>query len=259
MPADGSTGQLYGKIATVVQQVEEVAKRGHNDHFNYDYATAEDILKVLRVPLADQNVALMCSLGSIDERAYTTSGGKESVITTAHVEFCFVDGDTGEQHRCTWAGQGDDPADKGLGKAYTNAIKTFLRSAFMLPQGDDPEADSRTDERAGDRASSGPRRSGGGSGKPSDAQLDFLRKIITGKARGVDKPSLTQLNVVLMRMGIAGASDGWMERLNKAQCSELLDKLTKEPLPSEEHPTDLPDTGEGEFEHPPEKPLEMLG
>ena len=52
---------------------------------------------------------------------------------------------------CEWAGQGDDPADKGLGKAYTNAIKTFLREQFLIPQGDDPEADERTDARAAQR------------------------------------------------------------------------------------------------------------
>jgi hypothetical protein len=51
-----------------------------------------------------------------------------------------------------WAGEGDDPADKGLGKAYTNAIKTFARLQFLIPQGDDPEADASTDQRSADRA-----------------------------------------------------------------------------------------------------------
>jgi hypothetical protein len=138
--ADRAPG-LYAKIAQVVTEVGEVAKTGTNDFHGYKYVTAETILTALRKPLAEKQVALLSSVTAIEERAYKTSRGNESIITTVHVDFTFVDGATGEMHRCSWAGQGDDPADKGLGKAYTNAIKTFLREQFLLPQGDDPEGD----------------------------------------------------------------------------------------------------------------------
>ena len=39
--------KLHRKIAQVIDAVEEVEKKGHNDHFNYDYATADGDLPPL--------------------------------------------------------------------------------------------------------------------------------------------------------------------------------------------------------------------
>ena len=145
---------LYAKLAEVTAELGYVTKDGKNDFQNYRYTSAEALLAAVRGPLSARGVVLMPSLTALSEREYTTSKGKASIITTAHVRFTLVDGETGEKHECEWAGQGDDPADKGLGKAYTNAIKTFLREQFLIPQGDDPEADRSTDERSADRAPS---------------------------------------------------------------------------------------------------------
>jgi len=145
-------GALARKIAEVVTAVEGVEKDARNDFHKYDYTSAEAMLRALRKPLAERHVALLCSLTAIDDREYKTTKGNASTITTAHVAFTFIDGETGAMFKCDWAGRGDDAADKGLGKAYTNAIKTFLREQFLIPQGDDPEADSATDRRAQDRA-----------------------------------------------------------------------------------------------------------
>ncbi len=143
--------KLYAKLAEVVQEVEGVAKSGKNTFHKYDYTTAEEMLRALRLPLAKRNVVLMPSLIDIGEREISTAKGGSSTITTVRIRFTLADGDTGETFACDWAGQGDDPADKGLGKAYTNAIKTFLREQFLIPQGDDPEADKKTDERGAER------------------------------------------------------------------------------------------------------------
>lgn len=142
---------LYRKLAEVVAELGYVAKDGKNEFQGYKYTSAEALLAAVRDPLSTHKIALVPSLTAISEREYTTSKGKASVITTAHVRFTLVDGETGEKHECDWAGQGDDPADKGLGKAYTNAVKTFLRQQFLIPQGDDPEADKGADERGADR------------------------------------------------------------------------------------------------------------
>lgn len=148
---DTNGAGLYTKLAEIVTEVAGVEKDGHNDFHKYNYTSAEAMLRALRGPLASRNVVLMPSVVGIDEREIETSKGKASTVTTVRVSFTFVDGDTGHMHKCEWAGQGDDPADKGLSKAYTNAVKTFLREQFLIPQGDDPEADTRTDERASER------------------------------------------------------------------------------------------------------------
>lgn len=238
--------KLFRKIAQVITLVERVEKDGHNDHFNYDYTSAETILAAIRGPLAELNVALFPSLTSIEERPYKTSGGKESVITTAHMDFTFVDGETGEMFKCSWAGQGDDPADKGWGKAATNAIKTFLRQTFLLPQGDDPEADTSTDQRAQERVSSGSRRQSSGAPKPSPKQLKLLHDLITRK-----KPTVMQLRIMLKDAGAPSdmeIAEGWAEKLTggkEGQVSALIDRLMNGTLPEvkslETPASDVPD------------------
>lgn len=179
------TSSLYRKLAEVVTEVGAVAKDGTNTFQNYKYTSAEAMLTAIRGPLSAKLIALMPSLTAISEREYTTSKGKASVITTAHVTFTMVDGESGERHECAWAGQGDDPADKGLGKAYTNAIKTFLREQFLIPQGDDPEADPRADERGADRAVSTRRSNSNGSSQPVAAEVQQTERVATAKQRGL--------------------------------------------------------------------------
>jgi hypothetical protein len=65
------------------------------------------------------------------------------------VRFTFTDGR--EELEVRWHGEGQDYGDKAYGKAYTNAVKTFVRTAWLLPtEHDDPEGSP-----AGERASTG--------------------------------------------------------------------------------------------------------
>lgn len=152
---------LYPKLLEAIREVESVSKDGRNDFHKYDYTTAEAILRAVRKPLLERGLILLPSLGTMSERSIRTAKGGESTITTAHVKFTFIDAETGEAHDSEWAGSGDDPSDKGIYKAYTGAIKTFLREAFMLPMGDDPEGDKNADERGKGRTASTPAKSNG--------------------------------------------------------------------------------------------------
>jgi hypothetical protein len=54
-----------------------------------------------------------------------------------------VDAETGEALEIPWVGRGEDPADKGVSKALTDARKTFLIQQLNLQRGDDTEADEK--------------------------------------------------------------------------------------------------------------------
>lgn len=216
-PTPKTGKSLYGKLAEVVAEVGYVAKDGHNKFQDYKYTSAEALLSTVRGPLSARGVVLMPSLTALSEREYTTSKGKASIVTTAHVRFTFVDSDSGETHECEWAGQGDDPADKGLGKAYTNAIKTFLREQFLIPQGDDPEADQSADERGSDRAPRTPEAAPPQqSERPASAKQ---RGLIFARAGEVKMPADLLANVILNAMGAepkefvsAEQADAWLKR-----------------------------------------------
>lgn len=163
MPDERATGPeqvsgeaLFRKLAEVMGEIGYVEKRGRNDFHKYDYVTEADLVEAVRAKLAERHVALIPSVQAISERPYKTDRGKESVVTTVTIAFAFVDGETGAMYRTEWAGQGDDPADKGLYKAYTGAVKYFLMKTFLIPTGDDPEGDRRTDERSQGRTAAKP-------------------------------------------------------------------------------------------------------
>lgn len=151
------TPSLYAKLAAVMHEIGYVKKAGYNSFHNYSYTTEADLVDAVREKLAARNVVVIPSLSGIDERGVTNAKGKASTITTARVAFTFCDGDSGQTHTAEWAGAGDDPADKGLYKAYTGAVKYFLMKSFLIPTGDDPEADEGTDKRSADGQSSPPR------------------------------------------------------------------------------------------------------
>lgn len=213
-----SDGKLYAKLAEVVAEVGYVGKDGKNEFQNYRYTSAEALLATIRGPLSQRGVVLMPSLTALSEREYTTSKGKASIITTAHVRFTLVDGESGQSHECDWAGQGDDPADKGLGKAYTNAIKTFLREQFLIPQGDDPEADSKTDERGADRAPTNRQQNGHEYVTPDDI------KALQTAAKGLDAE---KVKLALTACGIPIPEPLVWNKIPRAKAGLLAEALAK--------------------------------
>jgi hypothetical protein len=152
MPDAPKPLSLYAKLAQVMAEIGYVEKRGHNSFHGYKYVTEADLVDAVRSKLAARNIVVIPSLTGIDERAIKTAKGKDSTITTARIAFTFCDGDSGQTHTAEWAGAGDDPADKGLYKAMTGAAKYFLMKSFLIPTGDDPEADAGTDQRAAESA-----------------------------------------------------------------------------------------------------------
>jgi hypothetical protein len=131
---------LFRKLAEVMGAVHYVPKTGYNSFHKYKYAQEADLVEAVRGELAKRNVAVIPSLTGIDERP-CKAGSKDSIVTTARVAFTFVCGDTGAMFRSDWAGQGEDPVDKGLYSAYTGALKYFLTKTFLIATGDDPERD----------------------------------------------------------------------------------------------------------------------
>ena len=171
---------LYAKLAEVMGEVGRVEKRGFNDFHKYAYATEADLLEEVRSKLSSKGIVMFPSVASVVERPAKTEKGKDTVITTVHMKFSFVDSDTGEVHVAEWAGAGDDASDKGLYKAYTGAIKYFLMKTFLIPTGDDPEGHG-SHSGAGQSASNGH-----GRNTPSDKQLDFL--VSLAKQNGAGGP-----------------------------------------------------------------------
>lgn len=142
--------KLVKKLVEVMKQVKYIQKTGFNEFHRYRYATEADVNEKVREVLADHNVVLIPNVKSHSVREHTNAKGKTEYIVTVGVEFTFIDGDTGEKISFTTYGEGQDAGDKGTYKAFTGAQKYALMKAFMIPTGDDPEADNGVDERNND-------------------------------------------------------------------------------------------------------------
>jgi hypothetical protein len=129
---------LAAKLAEVMAAVERIPKRGRNTFHNYEYATEADIVAAIRKELAERKVILLPAV--LDETRVPV-GEKGSHLTTLSLEFEFLDGESGESIRKPWKGYGTDKDDKGGYKAMTGGEKYFLLKTFLIPTGDDPEAD----------------------------------------------------------------------------------------------------------------------
>lgn len=141
------TGSLAKKLAMVLGEIGKVPKSGFNAFHKYEYVTENDLVYAVRDKLSKVGVFVFTSVVSQRTEIIESGDGKKSLITYVETEHTFMDGDSGEAFSVRSQGQGSDNGDKGGYKAITGAMKYFLYKCFMIPTGDDPEADTRTDER----------------------------------------------------------------------------------------------------------------
>ena len=129
---------LFAKLAQIMGEVGQIEARGKNDFLGTRYITEDDVVDAVRDKLAARKIAVMPGLGPVTREPAKTPKGKETALTTARISFTFCDGETGETYTCEWAGVGEDALDKGLTKAETSALRTFLLKAFFVSAGPGP-------------------------------------------------------------------------------------------------------------------------
>lgn len=132
---------LAAKLAEVMASVDRVAKTGHNATFNYDFVREADVTEAIRKELSARKVIVVPFLESTGTRTMQTRSGTME-ITLALYRFTFYDGESDERIEARVQGEGMDGQDKGSNKALTAALKYLLLKTFLIPTGDDTEADS---------------------------------------------------------------------------------------------------------------------
>lgn len=131
-----SVKAVITKLSEVMAEVERVAKNGHNAFHKYDYATEADIVSAVRKAMSQRKLMML---------PRTVQQSRTGDITTLHVEFDVIDGDSGETVTVgPIIGEGQDKGDKGPYKALTGAVKYALLKLFLIPTGDDPEKDEES-------------------------------------------------------------------------------------------------------------------
>jgi hypothetical protein len=199
-PAEPKPDTLDAKIVEVRRRMGGgVARRGHNDHHDYAYQLAADVVAEVRRHLDDLNVALKPAIKGWD---------RKGELTTVELEYTLTDLDSLDSETFPWLGTGWDRNDKGLYKALTGGLKYFLVQLFQIGTNDDPEGDTSTDE-----ATAGPRQAA--PVIPKDRAEKIAERCQQLGVKGpVLKAKLTELGVSgLSQLNVDQAEDmeAWLE------------------------------------------------
>ena len=137
---------LAKKLVEVMKECGHVSKNGSNDFHKYKYATAADVLSLVNDSLTKHGIMSAVESNLLEIREVTTAKGNSERLATVETVVTLTDSDSGEQVKIKGLGSGQDAGDKSVMKAQTAAIKYAFLLSFAISTGDDPEADTRTDE-----------------------------------------------------------------------------------------------------------------
>jgi hypothetical protein len=144
LPVTG-IAQITKAIATVMQEIDTVAKRGENTFHRYQYARMEDILRRL-TPLLGKHGLVVFQ----DEVGRSMFDNDAVIAVTYEFAVAHESGEIWPQRlrqtgvsRCRDSKGGWD--DKALNKCHTAARKYLLLSLFQIPTGDEADADRGDD------------------------------------------------------------------------------------------------------------------
>ncbi len=138
--------KLAKKFVAVMQECSHVVKTGTNDFHRYKYATATDVLEKVNTSLTKHGIASVVSPTLLNIQEITTAKGNTERLATVEVTVTLIDSESGESFAIKGLGSGQDAGDKSVAKAQTMALKYCYMASLAIATGDDPEADSKTDE-----------------------------------------------------------------------------------------------------------------
>lgn len=137
---------IVKKLVAIMEDCSYITKNGTNSFHKYKYATAEDVLQKVNEALTKNRIGCIVIPELVDFINVENRNGNTEHLATVKVIINLIDGDSGESVQISGIGSGQDAGDKSIMKAQTAAIKYAFMLSFCIATGDDPEADSKTDE-----------------------------------------------------------------------------------------------------------------
>lgn len=123
---------LMAKLVEVGASIRGIEKTGTNTHFNFKFVEASHAYEQIRAELYKRNVFLDISLSEVEQ---------QGTLTSVAMRMTFTDADSGQTRVIRWHGYGSDKQDKGLAKAITSGVKSFLLTNLLIPSGVEPDAE----------------------------------------------------------------------------------------------------------------------
>jgi hypothetical protein len=133
-------------LAEVMRRVRPIEKgrRAAAEVGGYAFRGIDDVYAALHDLFGEVGlVVLPSTIERLAEQRPKARGDGVNYVTHLHVRFRFLAAD-GTSEQCDAWGEGSDTGDKGTGKAHSQAAKSALLAAFLIPteasSNDDPDA-----------------------------------------------------------------------------------------------------------------------
>ena len=175
---------LYRKLAAVAGAIEAVEKDNRNKDQGYRYASPASVMSAVKPLLAAHHLAIVPHLVNCEEidSGQRAGSGKPFMINRVSMHYHILDGETGDALVVPWQGQAGTYADdKGLAKAQTIALRTFLIQLFQIPTEDpenDPDArDAQPPARQPQRPTPPARSTPAAAVPPKNDQIETIRTL----------------------------------------------------------------------------------
>lgn len=132
--------ETYGEVVTalvlVAGSIKPVAKAGKAAQTmgGYSFRTIGDVVNACSAPMARHGLIIIPAMTETKSEVWNDKWRKE------HVRFRFrIMHVSGEWIETEIVGQALDNSDKGVGKAFSYALKELLTRMFLIPTDDDTE------------------------------------------------------------------------------------------------------------------------
>jgi hypothetical protein len=221
---------LAAKLAYVMSQIRYIQKRGRNKFHGYNYATEADVNDRVREVLAEQRIIMVPNLKSTEMRETKTKNGDTEYIARVNMNFTFIDGDSGEQITLSMSGEGQDRGDKAIYKAISGTQKYALMKLFMIPTGDDPEADPSSDEPQNRTSTNSEGQSNNNSSKPQPPNKETKQPNNVGNNKPPLNDAQKKQRAEMVKLGELAEKNGYDKHIVR----ELISKHTKDEWPGME-------------------------
>lgn len=130
--------QLYAALVLAQSKCGFIKMTGRNREQGYDFASDEDIMKVIRPALSEAGLVAIPMTHTVTRSERQTARGGTMQIVDVVTEYLIAH-TSGQSIVVQAIGCGQDTGDKAIYKAITGSLKYLYRAMFALPIGLDVE------------------------------------------------------------------------------------------------------------------------
>jgi hypothetical protein len=118
-------------------------------NLNYSFAGESDLIASLRPAMLQHGLSVApIAVVVLEQGRFQTVKGSLLNHVLAAVTYRLTHAPSGEYEDCQVLGEASDAGDKAAAKALTGAYKYFLRQAFLIETGDDPDRYASAEQEA---------------------------------------------------------------------------------------------------------------